>query len=1249
MGKNSKAKRDLKKKKSNNKPREKSPGKGTKNHEDIIPKIKENLTSVYKEYNLAELFLALSISELWLPNISAPVKHTIAFNTLLSMDVSKFNNQKELKTYQQAKDFLGIIYKILPDIPQMEDFIPEQDWGQIRIPWGENIYRIFYGSSIERLYDYIKAFEIRYAEYPIILKQMESVLILQNQFLSSINTAEIFSEQEFSPGHIEIPSETFWKTCHQALTDTSHAFEQLISQTEKIFIKKSGEFKSINSDSELSSIIMEGVALPAIGVSIDNHIYPLSFRNMANVIIEHYASQKMDIDCSEAISIFISQRFESIIEEPFRLRSKKKVLPYKFSGLLQGNDKFYLFVLFDIDSTSKLENIEKDVFELFNKDEWALSPISSSQLLGIRNGSGKQLSIDDIEFIFINSNLTTAMHFFEPPQLKYSHRILFLTEFIALFDSIDNLNELSFFFSYLDQNKSKINPFLISTIDKFASFKGTHSVLEDGAINFNMINIDPHWGSNWRYEELEKYWSLAPSNFPDVKVKWSISNSYQGNISLISKSYFYVSWSTEINNCTIHFCADCKPLLNEDHLNGQLLTLFLECACDALSQRKDILKNISLQNIDRITVHCSVNKKYLVDSNSDITENFDPELFTHVLLINKVNSAANIKIHINLPLMQYRLNRPQNASFQTDVCIAFLQLLSQILHIEFSEDIRQQIINTGNRPARMAISSEERTFDTLEIKPNIPEAKHFKLARKTLANLIKDSGVQEGNYELQKAKDIINPLADFFREKIHATIRSMSREHLLQFVIENYDAYVAEDHTKNKNIVLSLQHEVNYNRAEKLAKQSTEFNRMSANYRYLLECTLSLNSKSETMPTTNDILQLLADIDWLIVLYNASDILHNDIDVGGLNIDNFYIPQVFFSEDRGIKEDKFSEEQAGYKLGYNLNDTDSVESDIINKKLDVLDRAFQQDLGFKYSSLLAVFSILFQWARFNQIELDLSYQTTKADMVNILLKSNTNLVNEEVEKIIAFLILNPNKIRKLLGADSECFDVPISDHNKRDHRYNIRPLIETSNNNIIWGAAAAYRAGTIWIAHIANGYLPADFEWSHISHEVGKIKESIEKQLEITTFNIVKRFATQIELGIDFKKRFPKKKFPDVGDFDTLAYFSDSNTWLNIECKYNQPYYCIKDMRRLREKIFGRGDKRGQIGKIEKRINFLAENDNSLRTLLNWSEPTVHHDVKFINLYISRQIYWWLRYPPYDTDINFVQVDALEAWLQENL
>ena len=74
---------------------------------------------------------------------------------------------------------------------------------------------------------------------------MENVLILQDRFLSSINPVDTLSEQEPSPGHVEIPPEKFWKACQQALTDTSHAFEQLISQTEKIFIKKSGNLKAL--------------------------------------------------------------------------------------------------------------------------------------------------------------------------------------------------------------------------------------------------------------------------------------------------------------------------------------------------------------------------------------------------------------------------------------------------------------------------------------------------------------------------------------------------------------------------------------------------------------------------------------------------------------------------------------------------------------------------------------------------------------------------------------------------------------------------------------------------------------------------------------------------------------------------------------------------------------------------------------------------------------------------------------------
>src|SRR5262249_23157552 len=43
----------------------------------------------------------------------------------------------------------------------------------------------------------------------------------------------------------------------------------------------------------------------------------------------------------------------------------------------------------------------------------------------------------------------------------------------------------------------------------------------------------------------------------------------------------------------------------------------------------------------------------------------------------------------------------------------------------------------------------------------------------------------------------------------------------------------------------------------------------------------------------------------------------------------------------------------------------------------------------------------------------------------------------------------------------------------------------------------------------------------------------------------------------------------DLGDYDVLAYFEQQKLLLSIECKLMNPAYCLKDTRRLRERIFG--------------------------------------------------------------------------------
>jgi hypothetical protein len=160
---------------------------------------------------------------------------------------------------------------------------------------------------------------------------------------------------------------------------------------------------------------------------------------------------------------------------------------------------------------------------------------------------------------------------------------------------------------------------------------------------------------------------------------------------------------------------------------------------------------------------------------------------------------------------------------------------------------------------------------------------------------------------------------------------------------------------------------------------------------------------------------------------------------------------------------------------------------------------------------------------------------------------------------------------------------------------------------------------------------------------------SLEKRLEVQAGSICSRMTPYLESGVDFMRRFPKESFDDVGDFDVLAYWPETATWLAVECKYNQPPFCLKDARRLRERIVGRGDgDRGQFSKIEHRSEFLKANLGRVRQLLNWPSAAIANET-IREVYVSREIYWWMRHPPYEVATEFVKVDALDSWIRSEI
>lgn len=689
-----------------------------------------------------------------------------------------------------------------------------------------------------------------------------------------------------------------------------------------------------------------------------------------------------------------------------------------------------------------------------------------------------------------------------------------------------------------------------------------------------------------------------------------------------------------------------------DSLNGRLLELFIHCIADSLSQRRDLIQNLSLFSKTHIVVACRADLK------TPATESTNGEDAKHPLLkglqlISETNEKSiKAETYVNLARVQSALDKCQDASFECECAREAINGLSDLLGVAVDKNVINAIETTKKKKPRFILGRFLRKMDVPQFcTPIIPKPTHFKTARRDLAIILKNLGTTPGRYELKEAKAIIDPARDALRAQIHSNITNFDVKSLARFCIEQHDALSAKYQTEIFRVRQSLKHEVNYDRSSAVADSHEEFTSNARNYRYLLECCLSTQSQGSGPISEDAILQTLASIDWLFVLYGASDVLHNEIDVGGIDLDSSYIPEIFYSTDRSDSEKQFAREMADAQIGKDLSADDEVVSDQ-EQHFGAVDKAFTTDVGFSFSHLLLALSMLAQWQTHHGAnDMHLSYEALKDEVSVAFVESTPNLSKDSADKILNFIVLDKNNVRRLLGRASEApeeSDVPVWEHTKRGNRYNIKPVIESGDSgHVLWGAAAASKASIIWRESIANGYLPADYDWPNVKIAVRAIKEGIEKQLEKRAFEICGRSSQYVVSGMDFNKRFPQEKFEDVGDFDVLAYWPSSNQWLAVECKYNQPPFCIKDARRLRERIFGRGENREQFSKIERRRAFLATNRDKLRALLGWPISTSNEPISYTEVYVCRDIYWWMRNPPYEVPTHFVRIDQLDNWLRK--
>jgi hypothetical protein len=416
-------------------------------------------------------------------------------------------------------------------------------------------------------------------------------------------------------------------------------------------------------------------------------------------------------------------------------------------------------------------------------------------------------------------------------------------------------------------------------------------------------------------------------------------------------------------------------------------------------------------------------------------------------------------------------------------------------------------------------------------------------------------------------------------------------------------------------------------------------------HQYLIEKFVQLQPTGDGLLTQDAIRQLLALVERLLHLYAVSDHIHYDIFPSTLQISHDFIARAQHVEDISERIAEWGKEQAQIKLGMIGTDDRVLVGVDIATYMSELDEAFRVDLGFGFNDLISLQIMLYSWAYDDPAAEDTFYSATGDEIANACEQRIEGFDLSTTDKILDFLTLHSDKVLMLEGAKEPTTDLPVWEHRKRSHRYGLRPLIKIGER-YYWGPHSVERSSKIWASMTNTHKSPSDIEAPTVAKLLNRYHEKYRVALQTKITEIVRRLTSHIEIEVSPSSR--GFSVEDIGDVDVFALTSDRRLLLNIESKVIDQAYANKDIKRISEKIFGRTTSKGEFEKgyvqrVETREEFLKVSGKPLAESI-WGK--VADDVRVVSIFVIPNSFWWTKFPPVKTDVNFVELSLLEDFIR---
>lgn len=1242
----------------------------------------EKLKRLLLKYSFFDLVQSFFVLDLWLPNIASPIKIQYLYVILESIQ-KDLPAKRKIKSYTDFEIFSRRIFNLLPSFGMLEDYVPEPDWGEIKYFLDNEFYKIFYGVDLSNSYDFYYSYEIIHRpfeqQYLDLIKrspisELRFCLELQDHILNNLKQDKMGEVDTISPGDIDVPSASFW----QNACDFIDQYKPEDNYSSDTFLMYTKEFTKSTPPPLMDSFVenaYRGRNCRYFFIKKDNKYYPVMPRKWLTVLYDTWGTLLKDnyedivksLDNKEPsiligieMAKFIQDRINNDYVFPYiaPLREDQK-LPHKliYTAVLAGDKLFLIYTtppIYNGDELSEhLEEISpklKVSSDLVKKTPVRLGIFAKQQTLEIRSSiEGKRL--EPMFIIVLPSPLSDIEGSIKVPD-AIEAEIMTLDQAAGIFDEIKDPKELSEFFVYLakERKQARIAP-LNSSLDIFASFRDSCGVLVPGAIEPNRIMLDFSWGSNYRFKSLKEFWNLFPEeSFYGHPRSWKISSSGKTKTGLIldSRNFFGYAYYQKIEETAFFINS---PVHLMEFKDGVFNDTVMHSLFDAIDMYPYIIGKLNFTK-SRNKTHIFFCPATLVQKKDELAH------LRHLVQNTNLWSMDRLRIHsgeygirviYNQEELMGALKDVTDRSIQIQLLIDILdQLNTLVLDPNFSS-IKSELEKEKSKKARFGTFLVEKKVSFPEgISTLLPDHREYKLADKEIAKIALGLDVQPGTYSSEDGKKKLNTLRSKIVEVLNTKIQSYDLKDATPVLLEKSNALIHDSWRTKIEIKATHNHEVDYERSKRSSEKEKESLHWYRGYKYLIEKFVHLQPTGNIELDSQSLKELLAFTDRLLNLYGASDFINYELYPVNVNINKDYIVSTNDEEhDIDLMGKEYAEEQAKISLGVIGNKNDTVDPSFsVNDYLDELDHAFKKDFGFGLKNFINFQRILTLWADYAKKEEQTSYYATREEIISVCKENIIGYDLSEINSILNFLTLEPKEILIVKGNPLPTEDVPIWEHNKRLMHFDIRPLIRVEKQ-YYWAPHSMDRTSKIWIDIPYKHRLPSDFDTPIVKMILEKGHEDLRNCLVEKIEEITSRYTPYVKKNV-----YPHKydqSINDIGDYDVLAYLKNKNTLLNIESKIIDPPYSNKDAGRMQRKLFGEKKedgtfKKGYLQKVEERAQYLNLKAKYLIEKIGW-EPSASNP-KMISIFITQKGYWWTKFPPISTEVNFVEIKLLDDFIK---